>query len=277
MNNDELIKLQNTQYGILKAVAKVCDDHNLQYYLAYGTLLGAIRHKGPIPWDNDIDIFMDVENHKKFIDLANELPENMYVEKVGGSDTSNIALSRVYIKDTLIYTEDHGEDGAFPIHIDVFTLMYAKKDPGIISKLKNSFAKYLAIVKLNDYEYGWLFERFAKNPAKIAVLKSGQLLKKKFTENDFEKLMYNMLISEKETQYYLCLQDLGRYFPVKYFGTGRKEVYNGTLFSVPEYSECLLQQWYGDYLDCPKEEDRFTAKMSRWNVKFPIDEINENK
>lgn len=66
MTKDELIKLQKTQYEILKDLVYVLDKNNINYYLAYGTLLGAVRHQGSIPWDNDIDIFMTKEEYLKF-------------------------------------------------------------------------------------------------------------------------------------------------------------------------------------------------------------------
>lgn len=73
----QLRKIQESCLEILKATAKVCDENNLTYYLCGGTLLGAIRHKGFIPWDDDIDIIMPREDYKKLIEIANnQLPSN---------------------------------------------------------------------------------------------------------------------------------------------------------------------------------------------------------
>ena len=59
-------------YGlkILKEVVKVCDENGLRYHLNWGTLLGAIRHQGFIPWDNDIDITMPIDDYRRFLRIA---------------------------------------------------------------------------------------------------------------------------------------------------------------------------------------------------------------
>lgn len=51
-------EVQKIELGILEYLDRVCRDNNLRYYLAYGTLLGAVRHQGFIPWDDDIDVWM---------------------------------------------------------------------------------------------------------------------------------------------------------------------------------------------------------------------------
>ena len=75
-----LQELQDLETEMLKVVAEICERHNIDYYLAYGTALGAVRHQGPIPWDNDADIALPNYQLDCFIEVMNrELPDKFYL------------------------------------------------------------------------------------------------------------------------------------------------------------------------------------------------------
>ena len=78
--------LQQKQLDILKAFIKVCDKYNLEYFLVYGTALGAIRHKGFIPWDDDIDVAMPRKDFDKYIELQKEYEGTPYFIQTFKSD-----------------------------------------------------------------------------------------------------------------------------------------------------------------------------------------------
>lgn len=74
--------VQLCRLQILKAVAKVCDDHGIACSLTGGSLIGAIRHKGFIPWDDDIDICMTAENYKRFCKIGQECLGSDYLQSI---------------------------------------------------------------------------------------------------------------------------------------------------------------------------------------------------
>ena len=67
--NEEIVRLWKVEQEILDVINEICVKHNLRYSLAYGTLIGAVRHGGFIPWDDDIDIIMPRSDYNRFIDI----------------------------------------------------------------------------------------------------------------------------------------------------------------------------------------------------------------
>lgn len=116
INNDELKMLQ---LDILKAVDHFCNDSGIKYSLAFGTLLGAVRHEGFIPWDDDIDIMMPREDYNKFIkSFGNErysIADHSYNKKYV------IPYAKVIDNSTILY-EDSRMDEPIGVNIDVFPL-----------------------------------------------------------------------------------------------------------------------------------------------------------
>lgn len=77
LHNTNEEKIKNIGLRILRIIDALATEYGFHYFLAYGTLLGAIRHQGFIPWDDDIDIFMTETDFKKFIRVSNELPRSL--------------------------------------------------------------------------------------------------------------------------------------------------------------------------------------------------------
>ena len=78
MKSNDLKRLKIEEKKILDYYVNFCEKNNLKYYLAYGTLLGAIRHNGFIPWDDDIDVHMPPQDYQKFINLFKKDNNNDY-------------------------------------------------------------------------------------------------------------------------------------------------------------------------------------------------------
>ncbi len=117
---------------VLREIAEVCERHNLQWYAAYGTLLGAIRHEGFVPWDDDMDIWMLREDYNKFMEIApKELPPGYKVE----SSLTDIGYTQfhccVFNAFSISISEErlrrfHG--CPFAVGVDVFPLDYLPRD-----------------------------------------------------------------------------------------------------------------------------------------------------
>jgi len=81
MDSEKLRKLKKKELKILMEFDKVCEEIGVDYTLAHGTLLGAVRHKGFIPWDEDVDVAMLRKDYEKFVESGQELlPENLFIQ-----------------------------------------------------------------------------------------------------------------------------------------------------------------------------------------------------
>ena len=123
---DNLRKLQLCEYEILKAVVEVCDRHQLKYWLMCGTLLGAVRHKGFIPWDDDVDICMELKDLLRFVKFAKkELPSRYFVQTPKTERRGKWLFCKVRKEGTLCLQkgEDKTEDFHQGIWIDIFPLI----------------------------------------------------------------------------------------------------------------------------------------------------------
>lgn len=124
VTDDVLAKLHKVQVEILDEVVRVCEENDIKCFLAGGTLLGAVRHKGFIPWDDDIDICMLRDDYDKFISIANNKLSNKYfLQCYDTDDAAYFPFAKVRKNGTLFNEElvkDYKSNKG--IYIDIFPL-----------------------------------------------------------------------------------------------------------------------------------------------------------
>ena len=129
-----LEELKRHQIGILDAVATFCDQQGIPYYLSGGTLLGAVRHKGYIPWDDDIDICMMREDYERFIRLFNDANDRYQVWSIENNPRSPREYGKVLDTHTLLYEPDeHGKK--LCVNIDLFINDPAPVDDAVMNAM----------------------------------------------------------------------------------------------------------------------------------------------
>ena len=123
--------LQIKMLSIIKDIDKICRENNIEYYLLYGSCLGAVRHKGFIPWDDDMDIGMTDENYFKFLDVCErEFDKDKYfIQNI--KTEKNFYLSFTKVRDittTLVEEENKDMNVTYGVYIDVFPLVGVPKN-----------------------------------------------------------------------------------------------------------------------------------------------------
>lgn len=120
------------QIEVVKEIERICKKYNLNYYAGYGTLLGAVRHKGFIPWDDDMDIFMLRDDYGAFLSVVEkEMPEGYALYNVYTEDNYDEIFSRLVNSRMIDFSDQFMERyHGFPyvVGIDIFPLDFLSKD-----------------------------------------------------------------------------------------------------------------------------------------------------
>ena len=243
---------QKISLDILIDVARFCDENGITYFLSCGTLLGSIRHKGFIPWDDDADIMMPRPDYKKFLQIYNS---NQY--KLYGPDMGVLYYAKVYDPKTVKYEVglDYKKYKAYGIDIDVFPLDGIVNDEKIINRL---YTKERILEKFLRLSTQPIFYR--KNPLKAI----NRIIARIFGSNFFIKLIEkNAQTYDYEKSDYVVRM---RRSPNGFTGALPKSVYEkdynefeGHEFCVPRGYDAWLTKFYGNYMKLPPKEERIPS------------------
>jgi len=251
----KLRRLQLTQLEILKVFDRFCREHNLKYSLYAGSLLGAVRHKGFIPWDDDLDVCMPRSDYEQLIILWEQnKPEGYVLQNKENSPSFPQSFTKIR-KDHTTFLQSKKEIGRYHtgIFLDVFP----------IDRMPNGLLNQ-SVYKWNCMKYQ-LYTRGFVPPKGNAIIKAGCAL-----------LLACMPESLREKSRNRCLKQLTKYNDRHDFQTVAIETMSSILKPFPsdmldEYTElpfengefmCFadwdehLRRKFGDYMQLPPEEER---------------------
>ena len=257
----ELRQLQMLQLRVMKLIHAICVEKGVNYYLIAGSLLGAVRHKGFIPWDDDIDIAMMRDDFEKFKkEFSKSFPQDKYFLQTFSTDPNfDVPLARLCVKNTI---QDIPSDRFLKsfkgTYIDIFPLDNVPNSNKLRLKQEKQISKIRLLFRLKlyrVYESNSVFSVIAKKTisALLTVIPLAYL-QKKYNE---VLLKYDGIkssdVCSMASKYNYCKQAM----PKSIYGTPTLIRFEDTEFFGPEYPIAYLKKLYGEnYMQLPPMEKR---------------------
>lgn len=269
MTTDVYRRVQELTLFTLNTFIDFCEKNHLRYYFTGGALIGVLRHKGFIPWDDDIDVGMPRKDFDRFHDLLKEkMPDGFGICNRYTDSDWHFAMSQFIDLESEI--EIHLAENPRKAHIwiDVFPLDGLPNNKVLRwFRVKNIlFYRYMIQIaniatQVDMNRNRPMLERMVLSVCKIIPI--GKLINTNKTINKLEKILRRSDFDISEW----CGNMLGRYrerevVKREWFGTPKKGIFEGQEVNIPENSDAIQRSLYGDYMKLPPEKDRVAHNVT---------------
>lgn len=250
-------EVKSIQFSILKYVRDFCIENNIRFFLMYGTLLGAVRHKGYIPWDDDVDICMLKDDYKKFVRIFNERQKQYKVYSRENDETFPYYFAKIVDTSTKLCEYVDGHDINLGINIDLFLLDAIPNDSQKRAKL---FKKLSSIKKRMDLKsIDKRIKRVWYKKLGIEILSF--LFRKKRAEYcwEIQRAVEKYQESDAKNVYEMMSPyGLRSILSLDFFENTAQLEFEGEMFPAPIEYKAVLQALYGDYMTPPPKDKQVT-------------------
>lgn len=258
MKSLSVAESKNIQVRLLESIHNFCANHHLKYYMMWGTLLGAVRHKGFIPWDDDIDIIMFREDYDVF--CSTFCDENAKIIECRRDRNYYLPIAKV-IDTRTILKENVKSDIEIGVYIDIFVL-----DAVSHNSIKNEIAVRRLLLLRDFLMLGVVPDSSKRKGFRKILYKIMRPLVKIIDMNHISRRM-DMIAKklapfEHDSYAPLLTPDprATRSFRFSYeqFGDGVLLEFENYKFYAPTKYHELLKIRYGNYMDLPPEQERIS-------------------
>ena len=250
------VEIQNETFKLLLKIKEIFSKTKGKFYLAYGTLLGAIRHEGFIPWDDDIDILVLRNDYECFIKYCLDHEKELLPYKLMHYSTNEKYIYTIarFIDTRYEVKYSNAKEYGLGLFIDIYPLdNFDPKDKKIYPRI-NRVNRIIA-----NAGYG----KFVKNKNILKTIIKFPIYHLYYRHVNINKLLKkNDLLSQKylyqDTPFLACLCCDQRMTPFKkeYFNKDCYKLFNNEEFLIPNGYDEILKILYGDYLKLPPKEEQ---------------------
>ncbi len=245
--------MQKIEVEMLLEIDRICKKFNIRYFLIAGTLLGAIRHKGFIPWDDDIDIAMPLNDYRRFCKIAEKELNDKYFLQNYKTDTIALWFTKIRKNNTTAIQLNHKNKLHHQgIWVDIFPLIGVENDEQWLSEINKKAKRTKKILNkkiglMEDTE-GKIIYEIANKLISLKVCKFffGLFFKHLFKDPENYSYCFYLWASSK----------IKAKFPTEMFSEVCEVEFEGHMFPAPKDWDGYLTLEYGDYMTPPPPEKR---------------------
>lgn len=263
-NHSELRVLQLAELDLMKLFVQICRKHNLRYYMIGGTMLGAVRHKGFIPWDDDMDVGMPRPDYEKFLQIVRaELPEGYDFQDYRETGDYIRGFSKIVNTKVLVTNASFSQEAVLFAWLDIFPLDGMPKN-----KLVRT-ARFWYITAWRFFFHASCFDTQVNQHRPSRPRLQRMLIKFIDVTRIGTRLDSKKLLAHIDKDLLKCDYDRSEYvvsmfgaylqkemMPKAFFGKGAMYEYEDDCFCGPELYDDFLKCLYGDYMTPPPENAR---------------------
>lgn len=258
MARPNLRDLQLFELDMLRDVKRVCEENKLQYFLSSGTLLGAVRHKGFIPWDDDIDISMTYRDFQRFLELGQKaLGEKYFLQTSDTDESFQFGFARVRRNNSTMIRDWECEGGHHGVWIDIFPLISVGGKMDV--KLKKTLIPITNVLCMSAEAFAknrdWMKKTSGRGKTALATALRRLLGKNR---KRFAKWIRRRLFSQTgKDNLAEVWGSITAVVPAEQYQKQPVSLlFEGLACAAPEDYDAVLRNNYGDYMQLPPEEKR---------------------
>ena len=250
-STDDLKMVQSYELEIMKYIHQFCEQNHLRYSLAYGTAIGAVRHHGFIPWDDDIDIVMPREDYNRFLTLWKNSDDYILVNKDTNPDFTQNFTKIKKNHTTFLQEEDVGKSYHKGIFVDIFPADRIPHQTLAQQKFYLCCLLSLLFTRNHNSGKGGLVQKvenallsLSENSKRTLLLRANQNIQKYNSHKDYRYIFLS------------TLQSCTMVYPSNIFSEIVLTDFENEEFYIFKQVDLHLKIVYGNYMQLPPEEDR---------------------
>lgn len=252
----DIHELRQLQMGILDHVHQFCEAHHITYFLSSGSLLGAVRHGGYIPWDDDIDIYMQRSEYNR---LLSAFPNDGHYRLLAPAKEPHYFYTFAKVVDTrTLMVEDETEGYEVGVYMDIFPIDYVPDDPEERLRLFKRKKLLYKIRRCKISRSNPLHSRLAYWFYKMLPVSVGFLTRR----------IHQLIVCEQPSRYACNMTEAGPHikhcFPAEDMASTVDIKFEDRIYKTMAGYRDYLACTYGDYMTLPPEDQRVTHKFKAY-------------